>query len=398
MFNSAQITDYYRIVALEHVKRELEETSDADALGRNTDEWTRYLIEKHSLQLVEVDPDRPLEGREIVANGYPAVRIFQPMVPSETLSVIAEHGLAGQGPWLDFDYTTFFDARFPNSIGQTVAINAAAASNAKRQIEDYIRSLNAAIEHENARFRQQVHQLVVSKQSSVTSRHSQLDDLSAKAGIPIIKRADVSTVIPTVVRVREKIAPLIPPTAKRQERPVLERDRFNAIVELIDNQCRQFERTPSAFQLLGEEHLRDIMLSSLNAVFEGAAGGELFRGIGKVDIHLQISQGEVFIDELKVWDGPRSLAEVVQQLRERLTWRDAFGVATIFSKNAGFSAVLEAIEAALPGLPGFVPGTFKKVEANVFVARFSLPGDTARHIEIQVRAYDLHVARAAGRT
>src|SRR5207253_7346764 len=108
-------------------------------------------------------------------------------------------------------------------------------------------------------------------------------------------------VIPTAVRVRQKVAPVVPPRSKPQERPILERDKFDAIVEIIDNQCRQFELTPTAFQGLTEEALRDVVLSSLNAVFEGAAGGELFRVLGKTDIHLRISRGEVFIAELKVW-------------------------------------------------------------------------------------------------
>jgi len=363
----------------------------------DSDEWTRYLVKKYGMEPVETDPGRPLTMVETTMNGYPAVRVTQPLLRTDTLAVIAEHGLAGQGAWVGFDYTSFFDTRFPDSIGLVVPPTPGEAANARRRIDEYIRGLNGAIDHENGRFPEQVRQIVNSKQTSVRARHSQLDELSAAVGIPIIKRADASTVIPTVVKVRQQIAPLVPPTPKRQDQPVLEREKFNAIVELIDNQCRQFERTPSAFHLLGEEHLRDIMLSSLNAVFEGAAGGELFRGLGKVDIHLQISQGEVFLAELKVWDGPKSLTEVVQQLRERLTWRDAFGVATIFSRNAGFSAVLQSIEATLAKLPGFISGSFRRVAENVFVARFKVPSDDARQVEIHVRAYNLYTARPSGR-
>jgi len=84
-------------------------------------------------------------------------------------------------------------------------------------------------------------------------------------------------VVPTAVRVRQKIAPVVPPTPKARERPVFERKKFDAIMELIDNQCRQFARTPTVFQGMTEEALRNVMLSSLNAVFEGAATGEAFQ-------------------------------------------------------------------------------------------------------------------------
>jgi hypothetical protein len=118
---------------------------------------------------------------------------------------------------------------------------------------------------------------------------------------------------------------------------VLERDKFEAISEIIDNQCQQFERTPTAYQGMSEEALRDIILGSLNAVFEAAAVGEAFQGLGKVDVHLRISKGKVFVAEVKIWGGPATLAEVVQQLRDRLTWRDAYGVAIIVSKNTDFA-------------------------------------------------------------
>jgi hypothetical protein len=44
---------------------------------------------------------------------------------------------------------------------------------------------------------------------------------------------------------------------------------------------------------------------------------------------------------------PGHLGEGVKQLLERLTWRDAYGVAVIISNNADFGGVLAAIPAAL---------------------------------------------------
>jgi hypothetical protein len=135
-----------------------------------------------------------------------------------------------------------------------------------------------------------------------------------------------------------------------------------------------------------EEALRDVMLSSLNIVFEGGAGGEVFRVLGKTDIHLPITRGEVCIAELKIWDGPASLAQVVGQLLDRLTWRDAYGVVILFSKNADFGAVLASIAANLPKLPGAVAPSFRKEAANVFVARFTLPTDASTQVEVHGRS------------
>lgn len=391
------VGDYY-LSALDALRREVQGTPDAQALGIDPEEWVSYLVQRYGMEPVEVDPENPMRMVETSAHGFPAVRILQPVVWTDTLDIIAKQGLAGHGAWLGFHYHGFFDSQHPGTIGLTVPLEANQINTAKRQIGEYIQSLNSAINHENKTFPEQVRQIVNSKQGSIKAKHQKLDDLSTTVGIPLLKRADVSAVVPTAVRVRQKIAPLVPPTPKEQRRPVLEREKFNAIVELIDNQCRQFERTPTVFQGMSEEALRDIILSSLNAVFEGAAAGEVFQGLGKTDVHLRISQGEVFIAENKIWDGPSSLDEVVAQLLERLTWRDAFGVAIVISRNADFSAVLKSIEATLPQLPGAMPGSFRRPGENVFVARFSLPSDRSKQVEVHVRAYNLYTPRPSGRT
>jgi hypothetical protein len=190
----------------------------------------------------------------------------------------------------------------------------------------------------------------------------------------------------------------LPPASKPPTRPVLEQDKFNSILELLDNGCRQFERTPQAFQQLTEEGLRDVLLGSLNTVFEGAAGGETFQGVGKVDIHLRISQGEVFVAELKFWDGPESLRTVVGQLRGRLTWRDGYGVALVLSRNAGFAEVLRAVQDTIATTEGFAAGSMQTRSANHFVARFSIPSDVARQANVHVLVFNLFVPEAGKRT
>lgn len=153
----------------------------------------------------------------------------------------------------------------------------------------------------------------------------------------------------------------------------------------------------SEFRQLSEEGLRDAILGSLNAVFEGAAGGETFQGIGKVDIHLRIDQGEVFLSELKFWGGPETLRGVVEQLRSRLTWRDGYGVAIVLSQNAGFSDVLASVADTLRKVEGFVPGSLQTRAANHFVARFTIPSDDARQASIHVLVYNLYVSEPGKR-
>jgi hypothetical protein len=244
----------------------------------------------------------------------------------------------------------------------------------------------------------QVTQVVNAKRERVGAKHKSLDDLAAAVGIRLTKKADASTVVPTMPKVRKKIEPVLPPKSTPPTRPVLNEATFQAILELVDNHCRQFERTPQTYQQLAEEGLRDTVLGSLNAVYEGAAGGETFQGIGKVDTHLRIAQGEVFVAELKFWEGTESLQHVVGQLRGRLTWRDSYGVALVLSRNVGFTDVLSTIKRAIPRLDGFVPGSLRELDENHFTARLSLPGDNARQATIHVITYNLYASAPAKRT
>ena len=402
------ISDYYR-AAIEALKQEVEATTDADVIGRDHDDWCAYLIDKHGMvpieidasrgeQLVEVERERVLRGYDIYSDRMPGsvvktndVRIEVPVVSTDTLEVIANQHLATNPFSISFNYPPFEYDHRRGVVYIVAATTPESVAHERDTIYTTIRCYNDNITEENQQFNAQVERIVTAKRERVSTKNKGLDELSVKLGIPLIKKADIATVVPTAVKVRAQIAPLMPATRKAQEVPVLDAERFGAIMELLESQCQQFERTPQAFSELHEEGLRDIVLSSLNAVFEGAAGGETFRGNGKVDIHLQIAQGEVFICEIKFWRGPGSLDEVVAQLMGRLTWRDSYGVGVVFSLNTGFTEVLAAVLRKLPGLPGCVPESLHQMDEHHFVARFAIPSDEARAAEIHILVYNLYL-------
>lgn len=408
------ISAYYRSV-IEELQKEVVSTPDDKVIGMNPDEWVDYLVSKwgmepivlddsRSVQMTEVESERTLRGYDIYSDMGPgtvtrstAVRVEVPVIPSDTIKEIWRHGLAPN---------TFHMNRYPEFeydpqrgyFGLVVQPGAVDVKTAIDQITAGVRAYNESIEGENRGFRSQVAQFVATKRNRVEQKHKDLDILAATVGIPLTKKVDAATVVPTAPKVRTKIAPVLPPVSRPPTRPVLEPDKFAAILELLDNGCRQFERTPQAFQPLAEEGLRDVILGNLNAVFEGAAGGETFQGIGKVDIHLRISQGEVFVAEVKFWDGPESLRHVIGQLRGRLTWRDSYGVALVLSRNAGFSEVLRAVRETIGSVEGFAAGSLQERAANHFLTRFTIPSDDARQANIHVLIYNLFVPDPGRRT
>jgi hypothetical protein len=401
------IGDYHRAV-MQRLKEEVDSTPDDQVIGMSPDDWVEYLVKKYGMepivldesrehQLVEVEQERTLRRYDIYTDSEPgtvvrspAVRVEVPVVPSDTIDRIWHEHLAPNTFHLTIYPEFEYDPRqacFSLVVGPSPNEVRAAVEKIKAGIREY----NQSIQNDSPALQEQTLALVRRRRTELEQKHKDLDALAVAVGIPLSKKAEPSTVVPIAPKLRTAIAPLLPPPSRRPERPVLETDKLLAILELLDNGCRQFERTPQAFRQLTEEGLRDILLSHLNAVFQGAAGGETFQGLGKVDIHLRISKGEVFVSELKVWSGPASLREVVDQLRERLTWRDAYGVALILSRNADFSQVLQSVRDTLPSLDGTTTGSVTKEAANHFIARFSIMSDPARPATIHILLYNLFV-------
>jgi hypothetical protein len=408
------IGDYYRS-AIEKLKEEVESTPDDRVLGMIEEDWVGYLDQKYGMDaivfdetreasLVEVERQRVQRGYDIYTDAGPGtvvrstnVRVEVPVVPSDTIEAIWKLQLAPNTYSIAHGYPEFDYDHGRGLFSMVVSPVADQVTDARQRIAEAVRRYNESIHSESPAFRQQVLQAVRAKVARVKEKHRGLDDLAAAVGIRLTKKVDPATVVQIAPKVRSKIAPVLPPPSKPPTRPVLDAATFNAILDLIDNQCRQFERTPQTFRQLSEEGLRDAILSSLNAVFEGAAGGETFHGIGKVDIHLRIDRGEVFLSELKFWGGPETLREVVGQLRSRLTWREGYGVAIVLSQNAGFSEVLAGVAATLPGIEGFVPGSLQTEAANHFVTRFAIPSDGARLASIHVLVYNLFTSEPGKR-
>jgi len=407
------ISSYYS-AATEAMQQEVNATPDDRVMGMEPDAWIDYLVHKFGMEEIVLDDSREPEmdevqvtrtqrGYDIYTNHHPGdvisatqLRVKVPVIPNPTIQVIWDQGLAPNS----FHMTTYPEFEYDSRLGyfsNVVAEDAEAIKRGIADITDAVARYNQSIRDGRPALLRDVARFVHQKRDQVREKHKGLDDLAARIGIKLNKKTDISNAVPTAPPVRTAIKVLMPPSVKKQERPVLDEASFNGILVLIDNQCRQFERTPQVFQAMAEEGLRDVMLSSLSAVFAGDASGESFQRIGKVDIHLRITKGDVFVAELKFWDGPASLKEVVGQLLGRLTWRDSYGVAVVLSRNAGFTEVLKSVQQAMPILDGFVAGTLKTRGANHFTGRFAIPADKGTQVTIHVLVYNLYVAEQAKR-
>lgn len=95
-------------------------------------------------------------------------------------------------------------------------------------------------------------------------------------GIPLKYRNGAPSFDP--IKVNRKITKPLPPPPKEgyKAEPGITDSDYTNILKLIRHSGISFEKTPKTFSVHDEEELRDIILSQLNAVYEGEAKGETF--------------------------------------------------------------------------------------------------------------------------
>ena len=389
--------DYYRS-AEEQANREVNSQTDEYILGVDEEEYTTYLYEKYSLLSVERDQGReilsepvnewqdvrdPIWGtvrREIVQ-----LRITYPIVHHEKIDQVLKVLPTTQRshrPTFEYD-------RRQSALILLTDMEPSAVEQEIEQMEWWLNARNNNIQGFNPQLRDQIAQAVRARKRTVEQRVRQFDDLLQKVSIPLkAKPSAYSSVID--LSIRREIKPILrPPQARRPEELVLEKDKVLAVIEIIDRTGRQFENAPSSYAKLEEEDLRFIILNHLNTIFEGSATGETFSKKGKTDIYLVVQKGGILVAECKYWRGPAKYAETIDQLFRYLTWRHNYGIVVTFSRNVGFTNVLDQVEQATRNHPTF-KGTFHRVGDSHFESIHSFPDDDRKTVEIHHLLYNLY--------
>ena len=119
------------------------------------------------------------------------------------------------------------------------------------------------------------------------------------------------------------------------------------------------------------------------------AVGEAFSKRGKTDIYLPVPDGGIFIAECKIWYGPHTVGEAIEQILGYLTWRDAYGVVLIFARNKEFSRTQKAIPEAINSLSS-LRGEHHHIDEHHWLARHSLPDDEYNTVEIHYLVYNIY--------
>lgn len=307
MFSQPSVAEYYSTLH-EEMKKEIYSQKDSYLLTVNIDEYSDFLFNKHALSPIECDFNKvSIEKfrKQIQVNDFGEkvsvehvyVRIYIPVAPNAQIRKILE---------LKASTFTLSPAKMSYIDGKIITEAEAKETEIQRTIDEVKQEIewrNRDIQLYNEPLKTQIRSTIMHRKNKIKNEEELLDQITKKIPVVLRKRDKATSTIFPTVKVKEKIMPIMPPRPTQPEEIRLKEAQFKATLRLINHTCLAFERTPTTFLKLEEEDLRDIILSSLNGVFEGDAHGEAFSKLGKTDIYLKVSKGGVFIAECKFWQG-----------------------------------------------------------------------------------------------
>ncbi|MBM3531301.1 MAG: hypothetical protein FJX62_24775 [Alphaproteobacteria bacterium] len=205
---------------------------------------------------------------------------------------------------------------FVNEDGLSIRIVAdVGAELVKAETKEIIDSIERVIAFQNVQLSQFNESIAPLARADIGRRKSSIleaKQIAASLGFPMRLRADAPATYtsPTVRRrlpiVLKTIETFVP------ESEMHESDYQN-VLKIIENMTLVMERSPRIFSKMPEEVMRDHYLVQLNGQYESATG-ETFNAYGKTDILVRDRGRNIFIAECKIWRGPQSVTEALDQL------------------------------------------------------------------------------------
>ena len=394
IFNPEAFISHFYNDAIANAKRVIEGRSEDYLTSVEIDDLVEYISDKACLPQIIEDTNKEVTWEKSHYMGQdpywperevkiPIVRIYFPIIPSERLDPVLR--------LLPSTFTT--DDKELLLEGDNIVVQAN-PQNIEREIEDVrqlIKRKNDTIIQENERLRREMRTYLEAKLERISKENAQIEEAIKRLPIKLIRKEDAKEPI-VDLKTKKHIKVLRKPEPKKRGRETLflGREKVISVIDLLKSSGYSFERTPKVFSNLQEEDLRDILLSHLNSVFEGEATGETFSKKGKTDIFLKIDKGNILVVECKIWGGQKLYKSTIDQLFNYLTWRDNYGIIVSFSRNLGFTDVIErARQSAIEH--STYHGELKIIEDNHFQTLHTFPEDEIKRVEIHHLIFNIYL-------
>ncbi len=411
-FDRDSFSNYYA-VAVEAIRLKIMAEPDDYIVGTDMAELIKYYFTPKALTPILIDPERtetveparevrtvPAHRRErfYQAEGdlpyeYEWLKLTLPIIPHKNITQLLQlrpdgYGLGGLPTDLNWkqnhvEYTVEVKGYGYDHDEPTVL---RLLNDKQESVKNYIHIINTNIESGNSLLDAEIKNFLRIRKEKLNADKDKYNSLFKQINIPLKRKENEA-----VRRIQVDTKPVIQnirPTPTQPENYVIDRNTVIDIISIMNNQGRQFERTPVTFQNSGEEDFRNILLVNLNTVFEGKATGETFHAKGKTDIHLNIAKGDILICECKIWAGQALYLDTIDQLQGYLSWRENFGIMITFIRGTKPSTVLSAAETVIPSHQTYIRG-FRKLEETHYVSIHRLPADDQKFVEIHHLFYNI---------
>ena len=371
-FEQIEWSDYVTNLQ-QSVRQEIYDLSKDYILGVDENEYKSYLIDKYTLEPLEIlqDSERITPRTEKQAfeghfgrTGFREIYLFQVRYKfrgsAELFQVRSNPRMAISHP-ISVDSDEVF---FVLDMGRKDP------EEFRRKKDEVFRSsfTNVGYVNTNAGEWNQGLERIVNELFDVRKKHftAENDFFAAINVAPDPQTSDIFAA-PTIKR---QIIPQPQVSPKKQLRrvPTMADEMYEDVLKVLFQAGRAMERKPSLYRGKEEEDLRDQFLLFLETRYAATTGtSETFNKAGKTDILLKYEDGtNLFVAECKWWKGEREFHAAIKQLFDRyLTWRDSKAALLLFVPNKDFSAVIEKVRAEAENSPYFVRPTANREETSL---------------------------------
>jgi hypothetical protein len=223
-----------------------------------------------------------------------------------------------------------------------------------KRVQDGLQSIQDSLKFLNPHLKESAAAHIRKRQNDIESHKRMLGDLE-KSGFTLRRREDGTDKIIVPVKPKVISVQLKPAQGKPAQNPELALSDYDEILNVIQSMAKVYERSPSVFREMEEEHLRTILLVGLNGLFKGNATGETFNGEGKNDILIRVNDNNVFIAECLFWNGATHFKKkITEQLLRYSTWHDSKLAAIVFNRKRNFTTVVQKMREVSAGLDNLV--------------------------------------------
>lgn len=238
MNRKPSVAQYYSSIRKE-IETEIKSQSDNYILSVDSEEYISYLLEKYKLPEIQFDESR--EGifekvrktwttrdvfDDLVDVDILHVKLSIPVISDEKISQVLE--LRGSRGYLD-DHTMTY---VPGWIITEVQATSSNVEKAYARTREEIEIRNNDIQREDKDLRLHIQNAFQRRRSQVEKEEGLLESITKEISVPLKRKDNILSFVPIPLKHTQRIKVITQPRATPPTQLVLERDKFDAILEL----------------------------------------------------------------------------------------------------------------------------------------------------------------------